>query len=63
MGVSKRLTQYSFIPVHRKPVDRVSELYSYSRSSLNDEKDHDHYFLNRFVYVGEFFDMAHTTSL
>ena len=31
------------------------EVYRLGRSSLTNEKDH-HYFLNRFVCVGEFFD-------
>ena len=33
----------------------VSSLHFNGRSSLINEKDH-HYFLNRFVCVGEFFD-------
>ena len=32
-----------------------SNLIQHGRSSLTNEKDH-HYFLNRFVCVGEFFD-------
>ena len=34
---------------------RLSELLN-GLSSLTNEKDHDHYFLNRFVWSGEFFD-------
>ena len=33
----------------------VYKAISFGRSSLTNEKDH-HYFLNRFVCVGEFFD-------
>ena len=33
----------------------ITDLYNNGGSSLTNEKDH-HYFLNRFVCVGEFFD-------
>ena len=51
-NLSFRLTKEAYIEIKHSE-NRI--IYRFGRSSLTYEKDH-HYFLNRFVCVGEFFD-------